>query len=365
MSARRLTINGVEIEDGGPCYVIAEVGHNHQGDLQQARDLISAAKECGVDAVKLQKRSNRTLYTREFFDQPYDNEFSFGRTYGEHREALELSADEYAELQEYAREVGITFFATAFDFESADFLAELGMPAFKFASGDIRNTPLLRHVAAFGTPMLLSTGGADLVDIDRAVEAILPINQQLCVLQCTAAYPADTDDLNLNVITTLRERYPELVIGLSDHQNGIAMAVVAYMLGARVIEKHFTLNHAAKGTDHAFSLMPEGMRKLVRDLQRVPGALGDGVKRSLPIEEAPIRKMGKKLVAAQQLDQGHVLAAEDVAIKSPADGGLPPYELERIVGLRLRRRLVADENVELADLEPVEEPVAAHAAPRP
>jgi N-acetylneuraminate synthase/sialic acid synthase len=142
------------------------------------------------------------------------------------------------------------------------------------------------------------------------------------------------------------------------------MAVVAYMLGARVIEKHFTLNHAAKGTDHAFSLMPEGMRKLVRDLQRVPGALGDGVKRPLPIEEAPIRKMGKKLVAARDLDEGRVLTAEDVAIKSPADGGLPPYELGRIVGSRLRRRLAPDENVELADLEPVEEPVAAHAAPR-
>jgi sialic acid synthase len=364
MSERRLTIDGVEIHDGGACYVIAEVGHNHQGDLQQAKDLIDAAKDCGVDAVKLQKRANRSLYTREFYERPYDNEFSFGRTYGEHREALELSPDEYRELQAHAHGVGITFFATAFDVESADFLAELDMPAFKFASGDIRNTPLLTHVAGFGKPMVLSTGGADLADVERAVEAILPLNEQLCILQCTAAYPADTDDLNLNVITTLRERFPGLVIGLSDHQNGIAMAVVAYMLGARVIEKHFTLNHAAKGTDHAFSLMPEGMRKLVRDLQRVPGALGDGVKLPLPIEEAPIRKMGKKLVAAHELDEGRVLTAEDVAIKSPADGGLPPYELDRIVGSRLRRRLAQDENVELADLEPVEEPVAAHAAPR-
>ncbi|MDX6399995.1 MAG: sialic acid synthase [Gaiellaceae bacterium] len=364
MSERRLTIDGVEIHDGSACYVIAEVGHNHQGDLQQAKNLIDAAKDCGADAVKLQKRANRSLYTSEFYDQPYDNEFSFGRTYGEHREALELSPDEYRELQAHAREVGITFFATAFDVESADFLAELDMPAFKFASGDVRNTPLLRHVAGFGKPMLLSTGGADLADVERAVETILPINGQLCVLQCTAAYPAETDDLNLNVISTLRERFPDLVIGLSDHQNGIAMAVVAYMLGARVIEKHFTLNHAAKGTDHAFSLMPEGMRKLVRDLQRVPSALGDGVKRPLPIEEAPIRKMGKKLVAARELDEGHILREEDLAIKSPADGGLPPYELDRIVGSRLRRRLAPDENVELADLEPVEEPVAAHAAPR-
>ena len=366
MSVRRsLTIDGVEIHDGGPCYVVAEIGHNHQGDLQQAKELIDAAKECGADAVKLQKRSNRTLYTREFFDQPYDNEFSFGRTYGEHREALELSSRDYRELQEHARNAGITFFATAFDFESADFLAELDVPAFKFASGDIRNTPLLRHVASFGKPMLLSTGGANLADVERAVEAILPLNGKLCVLQCTAAYPADTDDLNLSVITTLRERFPELVIGLSDHQNGIAMAVVAYMLGARLIEKHFTLNHASKGTDHAFSLMPEGMRKLVRDLQRVPGALGDGVKRPLPVEEGPIRKMGKKLVAARDLEQGHVLSADDIAIKSPADGGLPPYELERLVGRRLRRAVSLEDFVTFDDVEPLPEHAGAHAAAKP
>jgi N-acetylneuraminate synthase/sialic acid synthase len=351
----------VEIHDGSACYVIAEIGHNHQGDVEQAKHLIDAAKECGADAVKLQKRSNRTLYTRAFFDQPYDNEFSFGRTYGEHREALELSVDEYAELQSYARDVGITFFATAFDFESADFLAELDVPAFKFASGDIRNTPLLRHIAAFGKPLLLSTGGAELADVERAVDAILPLNEQLCVMQCTAAYPAETDDLNLNVITTLRDRFPGLAIGLSDHQNGIAMAVVAYMLGARVIEKHFTLNHAAKGTDHAFSLMPEGFRKLVRDLERVPGALGDGVKRPLAIEEAAIRKMGKKLVAARDLDEGHVLTTQDIAIKSPADGGLPPYELERIVGQRLRRALRTDEDVVLVDLETVAQSASAAA----
>src|SRR6266699_5550410 len=129
--ARRLTIDGVEIHDGGPCYVIAEIGNNHQGSLEQAKQLVTAAKECGVDAVKLQKRANRTLYTREFFEQPYENEFSFGRTYGEHREALGLSADEYRELRDHAHNAGLTFFATALDFESADLLADLDLQAFK------------------------------------------------------------------------------------------------------------------------------------------------------------------------------------------------------------------------------------------
>jgi N-acetylneuraminate synthase/sialic acid synthase len=315
--------------------------------------------------VKLQKRANRTLYTREFFDQPYDNEFSFGSTYGEHREALELGHDEYVEVQRYAREIGITFFATPFDFESADFLAELDTPAFKIASADLVNTPLLRHVAAFGKPILLSTGGATIDDVDRALAAVLPLNEQVCVLQCTAAYPCDTEDLNLQVITTLRERYPNLVIGLSDHQNGISMALVAYMLGARVIEKHFTLNHAWKGTDHAFSLMPEGLRKLVRDLRRVPVALGDGVKRPLPVEQRPLEKMGKKLVAARDLEQGHVLEAADIAIKSPGDGGLPPYELDRLVGRRLRRPIAFEDFVTFDDVEPLSEHAGAHAATRP
>jgi sialic acid synthase len=363
--SRRLTIDGVEIHDAGECYVIAEIGHNHQGDVGIAKRLIDAAKECGVDAVKLQKRSNRALYTRDFYEQPYDNELSFGRTYGEHREALELSADDYRELLRHAREVGVTLFATAFDFESADLLAELDVPAFKFASGDLRNTPLQRHVAAFGKPMLLSTGGGTMEDVERAVEAILPLNEHLSVLQCTAAYPASVEDLNLNVITTLRERFPSLVIGLSDHQNGIAMAVVAYMLGARVIEKHFTLDHALKGRDHAFSLMPEGMRRLVRDLHRVPAALGDATKRPLPIEADPLEKMGKKLVAARELELGHVLAVSDLAIKSPADGGLPPYELDRLVGRRLRRPVAFEDFVTFDDVEPVSEHAGAHAAAQP
>ncbi len=368
MSQRRtakLELDGFEIHDGSECYVIAELGHNHQGDVEQAKQLIAGAKECGVDAVKLQKRDNRKLFTSAQYDAPYDNEQSFGATYGEHREALELGRDEWIELQRYAREVGVTLFGTAFDFESADLLAELDMPVFKTASGDLRNTPLLRHVAGFGKPIVLSTGGADLADVERAVNTILPINDELCVLQCTAAYPAETDDLNLSVITTLRERFPGLVIGLSDHQSGISMALVAYMLGARVIEKHFTLDHAWKGTDHAFSLMPDGMRKLVRDLRRIPGALGDGVKRPLPVEAKPLEKMGKKLVAARDLERGRVLSAEDFDIKSPADGGLPPYELDRIVGMRLRRPLRYEENVAHDDLEPVEEPVGAHAAARP
>jgi sialic acid synthase len=358
---RELVLDGRRITDDGECFVIAEIGHNHQGSLEKAKELFRVAKDCGVDAVKLQKRDNRTLFTRAFFDSPYDNENSFGPTYGLHREALELGPDVWRELVQEARQLGLTLIAAAFDAPSADFLAELDIPAFKIASADIVNLPLLRQVAAYGKPVVLSTGGATIEDVDRAVETIVPLNPQLCILQCTSAYPVEVSELNLSVITLLRERYPELVIGLSDHQDGISMALVAYMLGARVIEKHFTLSHTLKGTDHAFSLMPEGMRKLVRDLRRVPVALGDGVKRRYPSEESPLRKMGKQLVAARDLAAGHVLAPEDVAIKSPADGGLPPYELDALVGRRLARPLAADENLAFEALEPLAEPAATAA----
>jgi N-acetylneuraminate synthase/sialic acid synthase len=356
-----LLVDGKRISRNGDAYVIAEIGHNHQGSLEQAKALVHAAKECGVDAVKFQKRDNRRLFTRSFYESPYDNENSFGATYGEHREALELGKSEWFELSRYAREEGVAFVAAAFDEPSADLLAELDVDAFKFASGDLLNVPFLRYVAAFGKPMFLSTGGGTLEDIDRAVEAVATVNDRLCVLHCTASYPADVEDLNLAVITALRERYPELVIGLSDHHNGIAMAPVAYLLGARVFEKHFTLNHAWKGTDHAYSLMPDGMRRFVRDLHRVPVALGDGVKRRLPSEERPLEKMGKKLVAARELPAGHLLAEGDLVAKSPADGGLPPYELDRLLGKRLRRPLGLEQDVALEDVELAEE-LAARSA---
>ena len=354
-----LIVNARRIADDEPAYVLAEIGHNHQGELEKAMELIHAAKECGVDAVKLQKRDNRRLFTRAFYDSPYDNENSFGRTYGEHREALELGKSDWFELSRYAREESLAFVAAAFDEPSADLLAELGVDAFKFASGDLSNVPFLRYVAGFGTPLFLSTGGGTLEDIDRAVEAIAAVNTQLCVLHCTASYPAEVEDLNLSVVAVLKERYPDFVVGLSDHHNGIAMAPVAFMLGARAFEKHFTLNHAWKGTDHPYSLMPDGMRRFVRDLHRVPAALGDGVKRRLPSEERPLEKMGKKLVAARDLPAGHVLGPGDLEARSPADGGLPPYELDRLLGGTLLRALSAQEDVALEDVELAEKPLAA------
>ena len=171
-------------------------------------------------------------------------------------------------------------------------------------------------------------------DVQRAHDIISSENPNLAILQCTAAYPCEPKDMNLRVISTFKEKFPDKVIGLSDHQSGISMALVAYTLGARIVEKHFTLNRAWKGTDHAFSLEPVGLTKLVRDLKRASVAMGNGEKISIEKEQKPLYKMGKKIVAAKDLENGKILSDNDITIKSPNDG-LPPYEWDNIIGLKL------------------------------
>jgi N-acetylneuraminate synthase/sialic acid synthase len=357
--SRELVIDGFKINDGSDCYVIAEIGHNHQGDLEQCKKMFDVAKDCGANAVKLQKRDNRTMFTKEMFDSPYMHRNSYAPTYGEHREKLEFTKAQHLELIAHAKKVGITFFSTAFDIPSADFLADLDMPAYKIASGDIINIPLLRHVAKIGKPMIISTGGATMDDVVRAYRTVMPINPQLCILQCTSGYPAEFNELNLKVIHAFRERFPDVVIGLSAHDNGIAMAIVAYVMGATVVEKHFTLNRAAKGTDHAFSLTPKGFERMVRDLRRTRESMGDGVKTRYESETGPLYKMQKKLVAAHDLPAGHVVTDADIAIKSPNDG-LPPFEYDNVLGMRLTAPLKTDGNFSYDILESADAP--RHAA---
>ena len=343
--SRELIVDGTRIADDTECYVIAEIGHNHQGSVEKCKELFRVARECGVDAVKLQKRHNRTLFTRAMYDRSYHSENAFAPTYGEHREFLEFGWDEYVELKRYAtEELGVTLFSTAFDLRSADFLAKLDIPAYKIASGDLTNTPLLKHVASIGKPMIISTGGAIMEDVQRAYDAVMPINPDLCIMQCTSGYPCEYEELNLQVIEVFRKTFPDVVIGYSGHDGGIAMSVVAYVLGARVVEKHFTLHRAAKGADHAFSLERSGLRRMVRDLRRSRVALGDGVKKRYESEEAPLGKMAKKLVAARDLNAGTVLAPEDIAIKI-AEDGIPPYEFDNFVGMKLLRPLAEDESL--------------------
>jgi sialic acid synthase len=292
---RTLTIGSHVIGDEQPCYVIAEIGSNHGGSVDTALQMIRIAAACGARAVKFQCRDNTSLYSQQLLDQPYENENSYGKTYGLHREALELSTRSLVHCCNEAVLSRVDCFATAFDEPSVDKIMQLGMPAIKIASGGLTDVPLLKYAASMHVPIILSTGGGTMKEIDQAVETIANQHTQLAVLHCVAAYPVrDWAQHNLRVIATLREEYPTLVIGWSGHDSGIALAVAAYSLGARIIEKHFTLDRTAKGTDNAFSLEPAGLKKMCRDLERAHQALGDGVKRYLPSEVAPIAKMRRR-----------------------------------------------------------------------
>ena len=279
VSPRELTIDGVRIADDTDCWVIAEIGHNHQGSLEQCKELFAEAARCGANAVKLQKRDNRALYTREVFNRPYENENSYGPTYGLHREALEFGRAEYQELKAYAAELGVTFFATAFDFKSAEMLAELDMPAYKIASGDLTNTPLLtlRRRARQADDRLHRRRHARRRP-PRATTASPRSTRSSRLLQCTAGYPVENwEELDLRVIETYRELFDgrgRRLLRATTTGSRCRSPRTCSAAGSSRSTSRSTAR--SKGTDHRFSLEPVGLRKLVRDLQRTRLALGDG-----------------------------------------------------------------------------------------
>jgi N-acetylneuraminate synthase/sialic acid synthase len=291
---REIILGGKRIDDSSPAYVIAEIGHNHGGDLNLCLSMIAAAKKAGCDAIKLQKRTNRELYTEEMYNSPYTGRNSYGRTYGEHRGALEFDEARYLAVQEYCKHIKIDFGVTAFDVQAAKFVARLKPDFIKLASGDLESLPLIREVAKFNLPVIFSTGGATgMLPILGTHNELKRYGAPVAVLQCTSGYPAEWEDLNLRCITEFRKVMPQTVIGWSMHARGISQSVAAYTLGARIVEAHFTLDRYAKGTDQAMSLEPKGMAAMVRYMRFTRDALGDGVKRRLPAEIGPLKKQWK------------------------------------------------------------------------
>lgn len=345
-----MRIGKYEISKDSACFVIAEIGQNHQGDVWTAKKLFDAAALAGVHAVKLQKRNNKAIFTKAAYDAPYDNDYSFGKTYGEHRDALEFGKAEYMELKAYAESKGLVFFATAFDNSSVDFLEEVGVPAYKVASFDVNNHPLLEYIASKHKPVFFSTGCSDMDDVRKAYDILRKGTDQVCIMQCTSGYPTPAKHLNLAVIKTYGEEFPDAVIGFSSHDNGIEAASLAVLLGARAIEKHLTLDHTQKGRDHAFSLEPPGMQKMVRDVFRVHEMLGSPEKTCLPIEAAAKEKLGKSMYFSKALAKGHVIVDGDIAFKSPGTG-MPPSAFKFIVGGKLLTNVVEDQIVEKKNFE--------------
>jgi N-acetylneuraminate synthase len=271
---------------GNPCYVVAEIGINHNGDLGIAKKLIDVAAFTGCSAVKFQKRTVDVVYSAA--ELAKIRESPFGTTNGELKRALEFGQDEYAEIDAYCKSKGMVWFASPWDEASVDFLEAFDVPCHKVASASLPDDHLLRHIRATKKPVILSTGMSTMAQIDRAVEILG--KDDLIVLHATSTYPATYDELNLKVIPVLAKRF-EVPVGYSGHETGIASSVAAVALGANMVERHLTLDRAMWGSDQAASLEPNGMQRLVRDIRLVETSFGDGNKRVYDREKPIMEKL--------------------------------------------------------------------------
>lgn len=280
-----ITIGGREVGNGRPCYLIAEIGINHNGDIDIAKSLIDKAKQYGFDAVKFQKRTVEVVYSKEELDRP--RESPFGATNGDLKRGLEFGAAEYKAIDAYAKEKGVDWFCSPWDEASVDFAEQFSPVAYKIASASLTDDNLLKHIKKTGRPILMSTGMSTLDEIDHAVEVLR--GSDLLIMHTTSTYPSKDQELNLGVVETLRKRY-NLPIGYSGHEVGVmpsAFAVSAY--GASAVERHITLDRAMWGSDQAASLEPAGMDRLVKYIRQWEVVKGDGVKRVLEAE-IPIKQ---------------------------------------------------------------------------
>jgi N-acetylneuraminate synthase len=274
------------VGDGHPCYVVAEIGINHNGDLDLAKRLMSAAVAAGCNAVKFQKRTLEIVYTPEELARP--RESPFGETNGALKRGLEFGLKAYREIDRFCGDVKIPWLASCWDEPSVDFIAQFNVPYFKIASASLTDDALLRHTRSIGKPIVLATGMSTIEQIDHAVE-VLGTND-LILLQAVSTYPATYDELNLRAIRTLRERY-RIPVGYSGHETGIPSSVAAVVLGACMVERHITMDRAMWGSDHAASLEPNGINRLVRDIRLVETAMGNGIKNVHPKELPIIKKL--------------------------------------------------------------------------
>jgi N-acetylneuraminate synthase len=274
------------VGDGHPALVLAEIGINHNGDVEVAKKLIDVAAFAGCEAVKFQKRTVDVVYTSEELAKP--RESPFGDTNGDLKRGLEFGQAAYDQIDAYCRNKGIAWTASCWDEGSVDFIDRFDPPFYKIASASLTDDALLRHTRSKGKPIVLSTGMSTIDQIDHAVDVLG--KDELILLHCCSTYPAQYPELNLNVIPVLRERY-RVPIGYSGHETGIASSVAAAVLGACIVERHVTLDRSLWGSDHAASLEPNGIMRVIRDIRLVETALGDGVKTVLPSEIPVMQKL--------------------------------------------------------------------------
>ena len=343
MPPKRIKIADYVIGEGKSCFIIAEAGVNHNGDVNLARKLVDAAGDAGADAVKFQTFTAEAIVTKGAEKAPYQKEVTdAGESQYDMLKKLELSAEAHRELKDYAEKHGIILLSTPYDSYSVDFLAELGVAAFKVSSADITNLPLLAHIASRKLPVILSTGMATLEEIE---DALVTLKKNGCndivLLHCVFNYPARIEDVNLRVMATLEKAF-SLPVGYSDHTMGIEVSLAAVALGARIIEKHFTLDRKLPGPDHHASLEPGELKEMVAGIRNIEKAMGSPVKRISAAEEQNRMVCRRSIVAARDIPEGTVITGDMLAAKRPGTG-IAPGNLEKIIGTKAIRHIKKDE----------------------
>jgi len=329
--------------------IIAEVGVNHNGELALARKLVDVAVTCGANIVKFQTFFADRVVTSSAPQANYQRQnLGVKQSQMEMLSKLELSYDEHKELSGYCQRVGIEFLSTAFDSQSLDFLVDLGIKRIKIPSGELTNLPYLEKVASKGLPVILSTGMAALEEVRESVSLLTEFGvspPDLTILHCTSSYPAQTHELNILAIETLREEFA-CTVGYSDHSSGCEAATMAVALGAEVIEKHITLDRRMLGPDHLASMAPEEFKQYVKSIRISKMALGDGIKRPSPEELETALIARRSIVASQKILAGEIFSAENLTAKRPGIG-ISPMRWREIIGRKAVRDFVKDEMIEI------------------
>lgn len=342
-------------------YIIGEIGQNHNGSVDIAkliidlvarpvRDEASDLDLAPMDAVKLTKRDLREELAAEQMNRPYDSPHSFGRTYGEHRAALELSDEEHLEVYRHARSLGLEFVETLCSRGCLSLLKLFTPDKLKVASRDLTNLPLLEAMAETRIPMILSTGMAGRKELDDALDVITRHHSDIAILHCVSQYPTHPDNLNLRTITYLQRNYPQYTIGFSDHTIGIAAPPVAVGMGAKIIEKHITIDRNMKGTDQRGSLGPDGVRRMVRDIRIAERWMGRDDLYIDPAVAAAKVKLERSIATRRELPAGHVITDDDIHLLSPGDG-FKWAEKDRVAGKKLKTALGADTIIYPKDID--------------
>ncbi|XP_061388065.1 sialic acid synthase [Musca vetustissima] len=357
--------------DGQRVYVIAEIGQNHQGNLETAKRMIMEAWKSGCDCVKFQKSCLSAKFTKSALQRKYDGPNSWGNTYGEHKTYLEFSIEQYREIQEFCNTLGIDFTASAMDEVSLEEMSSMTVPFIKIGSGDANNFPLLKKAAMLKTPLIISTGMQTLATVDRIVQIMENANKKsFALMHCVSSYPTEPQNCELVRILWLKEKYPNIIIGYSGHEMGIEISKAAVLLGARILERHFTLDCNQKGSDHKCSLEPLQMRNLVLGINNlkhimslhtylkvsdiisllgettdIKNALKDCLhdKSIMPCEMNCRNKLGKSLVAAKNLNIGETIDANDLWVKVSEPNGISAEHIEEVIGRQLSKCLSVDE----------------------